>query len=294
MMHDGTRTRGGTMPSDLQEKVDKLLDEFKAEVDAISQDRHLQRGIARSQLPCSMIAVIDRATLFIVAQFRSEGRLSTYFYTPDSSFEPRKVINSAMWEFGFEDPFLIQFPAELLDRDSADRKEALSKIASEHIDSEFLRFEGLLNLLTTRPIFGSAPHAFGQGSVLVLSSPEGSSKLVEEAISKASESAGLVPNFAVDIREGKQAVRELWLSINESRVIIADLAGPDPGVMYALGIAHTVGRDTVLIHPQGSRYLMNIPRTYSLEYSPDSPEQEKLQVELSDILKSMTLPIASL
>jgi hypothetical protein len=293
MMHDGTRTSGGTMPSDLQEKVDLLLDEFVAEVDAISKDRHLQRGIARSQLPCSIIAVMDRVTLFVVAQFRIEGKSSTYFYTPDASFEPRKVINSAMWEFGFEDPFLIQFPAELLDQGRVERKGALEKIASEHIDSEFLRFEGLLNLLRTRPIFGSSPIALGQGYVLVLSSSEVGSKLVADAVAKASESAGLVSSLAGDIREGKQAVRELWLSINESRVIIADLTGPDPGVMYALGIAHTIGMDTILIHPQGSRYLVDIPRTYSLEYNPDDSDSSKLQEEISEILKSIVQPIAS-
>ena len=74
MMHDGARSRGGSMPTELQEEIDRMLDEFMAEVDAISQDRHLQKGIARSQLPCDMLAVVDKDNLYVVAQLRSENR----------------------------------------------------------------------------------------------------------------------------------------------------------------------------------------------------------------------------
>ena len=57
MMHKGTRTTGGNMPAELQQKVDKLLDEFGALVQGISQERNLQRAVVRSLLICSLVAV---------------------------------------------------------------------------------------------------------------------------------------------------------------------------------------------------------------------------------------------
>lgn len=291
MMHDGARNKGGTMPQDLQEKIDRLLDEFMAQVDVISQERHLQKGIARSQLSCDMLAVMDSESLYVVAQLRSENRSSTYIHNPDASWNPQKVMNSAEWEFGFTDPFLIRFPASLLSEDSERRQESLKKIASDHIDFEFHRFTGLLSLLRTRPIFGSAL-ATGSDRILLLLLPfEEMLNRNKEVIMNATTIAKLEIVIADDIRNGKSAIRELWESINEARIVIADLTGPHPGVMYGLGIAHTVGKETVLIVPEGSNYMVDIPKTHRIEYKNSDEGLEKLKKDLSDILKVLLEPM---
>jgi hypothetical protein len=112
------------------------------------------------------------------------------------------------------------------------------------------------------------------------------------AIEKAASENRVILRLARDIREGRAAVKDLWESINGSRVIIADLTGPDPGVMYALGIAHTVGRDTILICPRGSKYLVDIPRTRKIEYRKSEVGREKLRKDLSEMMKSMLEPVA--
>ncbi len=94
-------------------------------------------------------------------------------------------------------------------------------------------------------------------------------------------------SLAGDIREGKSAVREIWIQINEARFVVADLSGPDPGVMYGLGIAHTVGKETVLICPQGSRYLAGIPNTHRIEYEDSDNGRIKLVQDLSEKLKAL-------
>lgn len=290
MMHDGARSRGGAMPTELQENIDRLLDEFMAEVDTISQDRHLQKGIVRSQLPCDMLAVVDKDNLYVVAQLRSENRTSTYIYNPDASWTPQKVLNSSQWEFGFNDPFLIRFPASLV-IEKNERHEALMKIASEHIDSEFMRFTSLLSLLRTRPIFGPAPGAGSTRTVLLLiPSPEEPDKS-SRAIIQAAEATGLIVVLAEDIRRGKSAVREMWTSINEAWIVVADLTGPDPGVMYGLGIAHTVGKETILVCPIGSEYLAGIPNTQRIEYEDSDSGRMKLQQALSEKLRILLEPM---
>lgn len=292
MLHEETMTRSGNMPVELQAKVDKLLEEFISAVNAITDDRHLQSGIARSQLPSSMAAILDRENLNILAQFSPENRFFTYIYNPDIVISPQKASMSAQWEFGFEDPFIIQLPSKLLDESPEERRPVLEKIAAEHIDSEFRRFLGLLSLLRTRPIFGPAPMALDSRSAFVLLPASERLNKNYANIQKAAEENGVTLRLARDIREGRAAVKDLWESINGSRVIIADLTGPDPGVMYALGIAHTVGRDTILICPKGSKYLVDIPRTRRIEYKKSELGREKLGRDLSEMLKSMLEPIA--
>lgn len=283
--------RSGNMPLELQEKADLLLKEFMAIVDATTEDRHLQRGIVRSQLPCSMVAILDKESLFIVGQFSTQTRFSNYIYTPESIWPLQKIKSSAQWEFGFEDPFIIRFPAGLLDQKTEQRREELSMIASEHIDSEFSRFIGLLSLSRTRPIFGPAALSVESQLALLLMPIDERGRRNYDTITKAAEESGMIIDLAGDIRDGRSVVRDLWISLNKARVVIADLTGPDPGVMYGLGIAHTVGKETILISSQGSNYLTDIPKTQVIEYEDSDEGRAVLEQELFRILSSIMQPI---
>ena len=40
---------------------------------------------------------------------------------------------------------------------------------------------------------------------------------------------------------------EVWQTIYESKIIIADCSGKNPNVFYEIGIAHTIGKPVILI-----------------------------------------------
>jgi hypothetical protein len=293
MLNDRTRIKSGTMPEDLQAKVDVLLDEFVAAINFLTDERHLQKGIARSQLPSSMVAILDKENLYILGQFRTETRFSSYLHTPEFVWPKQKISSSAQWEFGFEDPYIIKFPATLLDQELRQRQKTLCEIAAQHIDSEFNRFVGLLNLLRARPIFGPAPPAIESKTAFLLLPSGKSLNKNHEAIIRALEFNEMTARTSDDIINGKAAVREMWVAINQSRVVVADITGPDPGVMYGLGVAHTVGKETILIYPQGSKYLTNIPKTLRIEYDFSDKSRIEIETELRGILKDMLQSIAA-
>ena len=290
MLNDLTRMRSGDMEAELSAKVDKLIDEFMAIVNATTEDRHLQRGIARSQLPCSMVAILDKNNLSILGQLRLENRITSYFYRQDLALTSKGAANIAHWEFGFPDAFIIQIPAYLIEQSTPDRHAALQKVAYEHIDSEFLRLEEMLGLMRTRPIFGKASETIGARALLMLLPQDEDLRGNEQVILNASQANKMPIVEAEDIRCGKSAVRDMWYSLNQSAVIIADLTGPDGGVMYGLGIAHTLGKETILIHPQGSKYLTDIPRTHRIEYEDNDAGRAELEVQLSRMLGTILAP----
>ncbi len=267
--------------------VDRMIDEFMQEVNLLAEERHLQKGIARSQLPCSMVAILDRQMLSILGQMRLGNRTASYFLRRDIALSRQQASNSAQWEFGYSDPFIIQFPASLLEKDSEGRRADLRTAASEHIDSEFLRLQELLGLMRTRPIFGQAGQPSAARSLLLLLPEDPGQRGNESAIASASKSANLAVEQARDIGEGRSAVWELWQSLNYAAVVVADLTGADATVMYALGIAHTLGKETVLIQPQGSKYLRDIPRTHCIEYMDSDTGRAKLEEELIALLASL-------
>jgi hypothetical protein len=287
MLNERSRARSGTMPDDLQEKIDNLLDEFMEAVDNLTDKLHLQKGIARSQLPCSMVAVLDKEHLFIIGQFRPEARFSSYIHTPDSVWSNDKIRSSAQWEFGFDDPFVIEMPIGILSENVTKRRDVLIDSASHHLEAEFNRFVGLLSLFRTRPIFGPAPAGTERQTALLLVPSDQIPNKIYDALLKALHSSGIIAETAKDIRNGRSAVKDLWNSINQARVIIADLTGPDPSVMYGLGIAHTIGKETILIIPQGSDYLTDVPNTQQIEYIQNDGERIELEIELTEILNDM-------
>ncbi len=274
------------MEPELQANVERLIEEFRAVVDAMVEDRHLQRGIARIQLPFSMVAILDKERLSILAQFRMENRFASYFYKPEKALTPQQAANSAQWEFGFEDPYIIQLPGTLLDQSSADRHSALQAVSAKYIDSEFQRLTQLLSFMRTRPIFGQTSQPVEARSILLLLPQDADMRHNHETILEAIQANDLAMEEVEDIRAGKSAVRNMWYSLNRVALVIADLTGTDAGVMYGLGIAHTLGKETILIHPQGSKYLTDIPRTYRIEYEDSVVGRARLEEQLSEMLRS--------
>ena len=74
-------------------------------------------------------------------------------------------------------------------------------------------------------------------------------------------------------------------------MILADLTGADPQVMYGLGMAHTLGKETVLIYPQGSSYLTDLPRAERIEYESSEAGKARLAEELAMLLGRILAPI---
>jgi hypothetical protein len=58
-----------------------------------------------------------------------------------------------------------------------------------------------------------------------------------------------------------------------------------------LGIAHTIGKETVLIFPWDSNYMVDIPKTHRIEYENGDSGLKKLKKDLSDILKVLLEPM---
>ncbi len=70
---------------------------------------------------------------------------------------------------------------------------------------------------------------------------------VYESIRQAAASAGLRCRRADDIWENAAIIQDVVALIDRSRVVVCDCTGRNPNVFYEAGIAHTLGRDVILI-----------------------------------------------
>jgi hypothetical protein len=66
-------------------------------------------------------------------------------------------------------------------------------------------------------------------------------------IRPAVQEVGFSIDRADEIFGTQPIIEDIWTSINTAHVVIADVTGRNPNVMYEIGMAHTVGRPTLII-----------------------------------------------
>jgi predicted nucleotide-binding protein len=81
-------------------------------------------------------------------------------------------------------------------------------------------------------------------------------------------------------------------SICEARLILADLTGLNANVMYELGIAHTVGKDTILINQRGDdiKFPFDLAHIRRIEYDDSATGGEDLKRDLHTTLLNLLQP----
>jgi hypothetical protein len=89
--------------------------------------------------------------------------------------------------------------------------------------------------------------------------------VVYDGIRQAAHNVGLRCRRADDIWENPAIIQDVVALIDRSRVVICDCTGRNPNVFYETGIAHTLGREVILITqseqdiPFDLRHLRYVP-----------------------------------
>ncbi len=104
------------------------------------------------------------------------------------------------------------------------------------------------NYISVNPLFKSRVEKVNQKLCFVLMpfKEEWSQRVYRDILRENIESLGLQCLRADDLT-GQNIIEDIWIGINQASVVIADVTNTNPNVMYELGIAHTIGKPSVLI-----------------------------------------------
>jgi hypothetical protein len=285
MFHKGARLAGGDLDATVSSKANKLLDEFTDLVAKEVQAANVRRAMVRSMLPCSLLLVVDSQHLWVAARKESGMPSTMGLDHQDKTFPTEEIYEAAKWEFGFDDPFVIQFPIALLDQETAARESALVAIARTHVQSELQRVQHQMNIIQINPIFGPASYVVDPRLAFVLMPfTEDLTQIYQTFIKPTVESADfdLVCRRADDIKSNRAIIQDIWKSLCEARLVIADVSGLNPNVMYELGVAHTLGKETILIYQRGEdiKFPFDLAHIRRIEYENTATGGKTLEQEL--------------
>ncbi len=108
------------------------------------------------------------------------------------------------------------------------------------------------------------------------------------------KNTGLICRRADDFKTNKAIIQDIWKAICEARVIIADLTGLNANVMYELGVAHTIGKETILIYQLAEgdepKFPFDLSHIRRIEYQNSVAGGAKLRKDLEDTLDFILKP----
>jgi hypothetical protein len=283
----------GNLPPELSQKIDALLDEFLESTQAEVRRRKVRSAVVRSMLPCSVITIVDADTLWITAQKQAGMPSTNSLDYRAERFPAEEIYAAAKWEFGFDNPFVIAFPATLIYLSKEERLPALDAIAKSHVESELQRVNSEMNTIQINPIFGPAQYKVdGRLAFVLMPFTEELTEIYQTVVKPTVEKKefGLVCKRADDIKSNRAIIQDIWKSICEARIVIADMSNLNPNVMYELGIAHTIGKETVLLYQktkQELRFPFDLSHIRRIEYENTMPGAKALESELCVTLSNV-------
>jgi len=91
-------------------------------------------------------------------------------------------------------------------------------------------------------------------------------------IKPAVESAGLVCVRGDEIYSEQSIVQDIWKSLRACRVVVAELSGRNPNVMYEVGLAHALGKPIILLTRNEEDVPFDLKSLRYVYYDTDNPD----------------------
>jgi hypothetical protein len=108
----------------------------------------------------------------------------------------------------------------------------------------------------------------------------------EMVIQPAVQDAGLKCVRGDEIYTQQSIAHGIWKLIREARVIIAELSGRNPNVMYEIGLAHAIGKPIIFLTRNEEDVPFNLESLKYLYYDPNDPFWGvHLRAELTKLLR---------
>ena len=294
--HRGSRTleTSDSLDSETVSAADSLIDQFVEITTNLVMAKGIRPAVVRAMLPCNITAIFDQVSIIVVVERARGMPSSVYVDSRENRFSSEQIREIATLDVGYEDSFFLRFPMSELHTPTADRSSLLTAIADRYVSNEVQRMHATATPVQFDPIFGEPNYKTDPRLVFVLMPFEPQLTDVYKNIVKQTiegSKFNLVCRRADDYNTNTAIMQDIWKAICEARIVIADLSGLNPNVMYELGIAHTVGKDTILLYQRREgekvRFPFDLAHIRRIEYDNNAAGGKRLERSLLQTLEGV-------
>ena len=249
--HLGIFNKEGNLDRGVEERLIQVFSIIDGKIEDIAQTKGLPRNQVKLLQPVHCCTLVGDTEVFVTLAFAGVGAMviRNYLDWSGKAMDLPMAIVLAERDLAFRNAFGFTFQRSLLDADEGSLRAEATRIAESYIEDELAELERQSRIVRINPIFQGREFLIDEGLAFVLSPfAEPFDTVYEDHLKPSVESfSGLRCLRADDINDNRPIMEDIWKSINEARIIISDLTGKNPNVFYETGIAHTIGKEVVLI-----------------------------------------------
>lgn len=106
--------------------------------------------------------------------------------------------------------------------------------------------------------------------------------------SPAIKDSGLQPRRADDLYRPGTIINDIWSYTKNSKIVLADLTGKNPNVLYELGLAHALAKPVILLAESLEDIPFDLRALRIIEYDKNAPNwSDQLRGKISSAIKEV-------
>lgn len=192
-----------------------------------------------------------------------------------------------------ENTVIADIPIELILNSNTDLyDDRIDQETKKLADYELEKLERKFMIMRINPIFGDKEFIINEKKAFMLMPLEDSELNVfyEDHIKTVVKEVNMHCIRADDIFNNKSIIDDIWRNINEARIIIADLTNRNPNVFYEVGIAHTLGKEVILISQNENDIPFDLKYIRAIFYKNTSRGAKEFESNLKETIKAIIEP----
>ena len=241
--------------SNIEPQIENQITQIFSMLDKKIGDLSKARGLFPTQVkllqPLHCCVLVGDVEIFVVLAVHDVGGASINNFSDFSGQQMNieAAIFLAERDLAFRNAFGFKFMRSVLDLDDVQKETVVTQIATRCIDDEVMNIEKQSRIVRINPIFQGREFLIDEQLVFVLSPyKKPFDTIYTDHIKPSIESIkGLACLRADDIYDNRPIIEDIWRCTNEARIIISELTGRNANVFYETGIAHTIGKEVILI-----------------------------------------------
>ena len=287
----GLIQHGGDIDSQMEKQITQVFSMLDRKISELSKARGLFLAQVKLLQPLHCCVLVGDVEIVVVLAVHDVGGMAirNFLDWSGKKINMKTAIYLAERDLAFRNPFGFKFERAVFDFEEDKKEAAITQIATRYINDEIVNLERLNKIVRINPIFQGREFLINEQLVFVLSPfKDPFNTIYADHIRPSIESiAGLGCLRADDIYDNRPIIEDIWRCTNEARILISELTGRNANVFYETGIAHTIGKEVILMTqsmddvPFDLRHL----RCIVYEYTPRGIKN------LEDNLKSTVLGI---
>ena len=98
---------------------------------------------------------------------------------------------------------------------------------------------------------------------------------------------GVTVRRADDFFTAHSVVQDIWKAIVSARLIVADCTDRNPNVFYEIGLAHTIGKSTILLTQREEDIPFDLQQRRYIAYQFTPPGMKEFEIKFKETVQNV-------